>query len=573
MNRVFSFFICIVIICVSLVQSDVYGQQEPSQLASPATDTPGERLYRDGLLPSGKPLIGIIKGDLPAPGNSFTCISCHMRSGLGSVEGSVLTTPTNGRSLYAPRSNPPTLRPGMSAMGDGDKGAPSPQPPPARPAYTDETLAAALRGGVDPSGRVWDPVMPRYKLQDDEMSILISYLKSLSSEFSPGVDATTLRFATVITEDLTPDRYQEHLNLLDDFIRRTNERTKHIENEVRNPRVKRQLMVSGRVAYRKLSLSRWVLKGAPETWRSQLEEYYRKEPVFALIGGISGSVWKPVHDFCEFNRLPCLYPQTDFPVISETDWYTLYPSKGYYQEGETAAHFLNRCDDFPDCGKVLMITRESRVGKMLGEGFRDTWRTLGRTEPLTVRIAEKESLSPERLVLLIKKEKPDAVVIWDNAELPEAINSLSAPGIEPPTKIIVSSGYLGKDIMKLNDNIRDIIYITYPERLPDDEKLRDAYFFGTQPKGLKKGDSIGKSTKLTYPLIKVLERALREMKENFYRDYLLDIISMGKDLDVPLYERMSFGPGQRYASKGCYIVQLGKGSNPELVKKSNWVIH
>ncbi|HBA73318.1 MAG: hypothetical protein A2X82_12490 [Geobacteraceae bacterium GWC2_55_20] len=573
MNRVFSFFICIVFICVSLVLSDVYGQQEPSRLAPPASDTLGERLYRDGLLPSGKPLIGYIKGDLPAPGNSFTCISCHMRSGLGSVEGSVLTTPTNGRSLYAPRSNPPTLRPGMSAMGVADKGPPSPQPPPARPAYTDESLAAALRGGVDPSGRVWDPVMPRYKLQDDDMAILISYLKSLSSEFSPGVDAATLRFATVITDDLTPDRYQEHLNLLDNFIRRTNERTNHIENEVRNPRVKRQLMVSGRVAYRKLSLSRWMLKGAPETWRSQLEEYYRKEPVFALIGGVSGTAWKPVHDFCESNHLPCLFPQTDFPVISETDWYTLYPSKGYYQEGETAARFLNRCDDFPDSGKILMITRESREGIMLNDGFRDTWRAFGRAEPFTVRIAEKEFLSPERLALLVKTEKPDAVVIWDNTALPEAINSLTAPGIEPPNKIIVSSGFLDLKFMELNDNIRDITYITYPERLPMDEKLLEAYFFGAKPQGLKIGDGISKSAKQTYPLIKVLERALREMKENFYRDYLLDIISMGKDLDVPLYERMSFGPGQRYASKGCYIVQLGKGSRPELVKKSNWVIH
>ncbi len=570
MNRVLSFIICIAIICVSLLRSDVYGQQEADSME---TLKHGERLYRDGLLPSGKPLIGIIKGDLPAPGNSFTCISCHMRSGLGSVEGSVLTTPTNGRSLYAPRSNPPTLRPGMSTMGASGKGAPSPQPPPARPAYTDESLAAALRGGVDPSGRAWDPVMPRYKLQDDEMAILISYLKSLSSEFSPGVDATTLRFATVITDDLNPDRYQDHLNLLDDFIRRTNERTNHIENEIRNPRVKRQLMVSGRVAYRKLSLSRWLLKGAPETWRSQLEEYYRKEPVFAIIGGISGTAWKPVHDFCESNRLPCLYPQTDFPVISETDWYTLYPSKGYYQEGETAARFLNRGDDFPDCGKVLMITRESQVGKMLSNGFRDTWRAIGRTEPLTVRIAEKETLSPEHLALLIKKEKPDAVVIWDNAALPEAINALSAPDFEPPRKIIVSSGYLSQEFMKQNDNIRDIIYITYPERLPADEKLHEAYFFGTQPKGLKNGDSISKSTKLTYPLIKVMEQSLREMKENFYRDYLLDIISMGKDLDVPLYERMSFGPGQRYASKGCYIVQLGKGSHPELIKRSDWVIH
>jgi hypothetical protein len=48
---------------------------------------------------------------------------------------------------------------------------------------------------------------------------------------------------------------------------------------------------------------------------------------------------------------------------------------------------------------------------------------------------------------------------------------------------------------------------------------------------------------------------------------------MQQDIEMPLYERLSFGPDQHYASKGCYIVQLAHGEKPELVKKSEWVIH
>jgi hypothetical protein len=59
----------------------------------------------------------------------------------------------------------------------------------------------------------------------------------------------------------------------------------------------------------------------------------------------------------------------------------------------------------------------------------------------------------------------------------------------------------------------------------------------------------------------------------FYRDHLLDRISMLPDQSLPDYERLSFGPGQRYASKGCYIMQLTTGADPELVKRSDWVIH
>jgi hypothetical protein len=63
------------------------------------------------------------------------------------------------------------------------------------------------------------------------------------------------------------------------------------------------------------------------------------------------------------------------------------------------------------------------------------------------------------------------------------------------------------------------------------------------------------------------------MKGSYNRDNFLDVIGMMVDLEVPLYERLSFGPGQRYASKGCYIVQLSKGDKPAFIKKSDWVIH
>ena len=85
---------------------------------------------------------------------------------------------------------------------------------------------------------------------------------------------------------------------------------------------------------RQMSLARWELKGSPETWREQLEEYYRKEPVFALLGGITTKEWRPVHEFSEDHAIPCLFPITDLPFVSPNGWYTLYFSKGYYQEGE-----------------------------------------------------------------------------------------------------------------------------------------------------------------------------------------------------------------------------------------------
>jgi len=134
-----------------------------------------------------------------------------------------------------------------------------------------------------------------------------------------------------------------------------------------------------------------------------------------------------------------------------------------------------------------------------------------------------------------------------------------------PEMVFVSSSYLGKGLWSLKERVRDFTYITYPFRLQDSV---DPW----NPQRVLSANTT-KEANQAYAIQEVLTTALVDMKGNYYRDNFLDAIGMIDDLDVPLYVRLSFGPGQRYASKGCYIVQLSKGEKPELVKKSDWVIH
>jgi len=533
----------------------------------------GQRMYRDGLLPSGETMYAVVSGDIDVPGTSFTCISCHMLSGLGSFEGGVTTTPTNGKSLYNPRNPPKGIRSIMSGgmdMGKGKKQDP-PQPPPGRPAYTDESLATALRDGIDSSGRVLDPVMPRYLIDDQDMAIMISYLKTLSSADPPGVDNQTLRFATVISDEVPAGLRDEQAVLLEKLFSRMNEQDSAHEKRRKDPRQSRYMSKTWKVVYRNLSLTRWLLKGPPETWRAQLEEYYRKEPVFAILGGITTGEWKPVHDFCESNRIPTLFPQTDFPVVSKTNSYTFYLSKGYYQEGEAAARFINRSYDTAGVRPIIQVVRNSREGRALSAGFEEAWRDLGQSPPVTLHLQPGESLSREALEKQLAKDQPVTLLVWDGAETLSLLSSVANLKSKPET-ILVSSSYLGEKTTALPEHVRDITYITYPYRLPQDEDQLEEFYLGSTVRNKVKDDA-NRILKRSYPVSRILIDALSEMKDNFYRDYFIDVISMHKDLDVPLYERLSFGPGQNYASKGCYIVQLSKGAQPELVRKSDWVIH
>lgn len=442
--------------------------------------------------------------------------------------------------------------------------------PPNRPPYTDASLAEAIRRGADPTGRILNDAMPRYLLADDDMKVLISYLKSLSAEFPPGVTETTIRFATVITDDVSPEERIAMLAPLENYVKVRNA-TYFPDHEAgvlgaRSRAMAETLFTPMGVAKRKLELSLWVLKGPPETWRSQLEEYNRKEPVFALLGGMTTGEWQPVHQFCEENHIPDIFPFTDFPVISQTDWYTLYLSKGYYQEGETAARFLNDNDEARD-KPIVQIVRDSREGQTLARGFQETWHDLGQTAPVTITLKAGETLAAERLQELTK-DKPAAIVLWDGPESLKTLEMLAAKK-NRPAMVLASSSYLGKSMFSLNEQARDYTYITYPYAMPAPPQDKNTPWLGTTNFNAEANAvATTRISQQSYILTVVLNMALLNMRGDYYRDNLLDVIGTIMDQDVPLYGRLSFGTGQRYASKGCYIVQLGKTG---LLKKIGWV--
>lgn len=511
----------------------------------------GERMYREGILPSMEPMEAIVKGDIPVEGTAFSCASCHLRSGMGSFEGLVVTPPTNGVNLFRPLKRFFRDVEVLSA-------------PPLRPAYTDQTLTDVIRGGVDPSGRTLSETMPRYLLQDEDMALLVFYLKSLSSQFSPGATSTTLRFATIVSDNVSTEEREAMLSPLENYILTKNSQAKSYKKQ---PNVR--LKGSKAASYVKLSLSQWVLKGPAETWRNQLEEHYRKEPVFVLIGGIVKGDWRPIHDFSEENQIPCLFPITDFPVISETDWYSLYFSKGFYQEGEGAARYLNRVTEAINDKVIIEIVRDTIEGRALSRGFQETWLETGHQPAVSVTLKKGETLTEKLLEQVLAGKKQYTLVLWDDPEALSALEAIAASA-NIPESIFVSYSYLEKSIWTLNEGLRDITYITYPFGLSPG---KTGYTFDVPLMKKKVSEDAEKVLKRTYSLLNMLTQALIEMRGNYYRDNFLDVIGMMADQKDPLYERLSFGPGQRYASKGCYIVQLGRGPNPELIKRSDWVIH
>jgi hypothetical protein len=440
-----------------------------------------------------------------------------------------------------------------------------------RPAYNRKSLADALRSGVDSGGRKLNDVMPRYQLSGPDMDILICYLEMLSSAPSPGADNGVFNFATIITDDVSQEDRQALLLPLQDFIDQQNQQHSLFTDFLHfgfDP------TIDLKHAFHRATLDVWELKGAPETWQGQLEAYHTGKPVFAVLGGISNKDWSPIHNFCETQRLPCLFPVTEFPKISDTGWYTYYFNKGYFQEGEAVARFLNQRDPLTVTAPVLQIVQDSPTGKALADGFLQTWKELEQPAPITLTLPADQLLDTALLNRLLKKHRPGTLILWTDAALFPKLSALAAQ-LATPGMVFMSSGYLGDKAPTIPEAVRDRVYITYPYRLTP--------FFGTRDGGydarvpiLASAKDLGNrkiNSRTTTILKQLMPRALNLMYDDLHRDHLLDIITMQMDLTVHDYERLSFGVGQRFVSKGCYIIQLGPGDKPALLPQSEWIIH
>ena len=524
----------------------------------------GERMYRDGLLPSGEPMRAFVQQDVEIDGTMFSCESCHVRSGMGSIEGTVITLPTSGSWLYKPLVGAEMSPRSQARVPDRL------DPPPFRQAYDDKALARAMRLGKDPDGRVLDYVMPRYVLNNRDMEILVYYLKNLSAEWSPGVDDTTLKFATVVSDDVSAVDRDAMVKTLEAHVRDHNSQSRHQERRATSgPFYKEEKYAP----YRRYSLAVWELEGPPGTWSAQLENYYREEPVFALLGGITTGEWAPIHEFSERNRIPCLLPVTDYPVISDSDWYTLYFSMGYYQEGSTAARFVRRSDEIPSEAAAVQVYRNDRQGRELARGFAET-RIRTRLSPAENIELDADAVLDRNFWKKLANQHPGAVlVLWLGTEDLSAIDELAT--VEPgPSALFMSSSVLGESLFSLPDPVRDFTFITQPNSFPEDEtRSRLATERWLQAKKLPITNFETQSK--MYLLGWMLSGMVKMMRDDFYRDHFFDLIDMMRDqyYSIAVYPRLSFGPGQRYASKGCYVVQLTRGPEPKLEKRSNWVVH
>jgi hypothetical protein len=503
----------------------------PADLGADAQWRAGQAIYRDGVLSSGKPLIAPGAAGVLRQGRDAACVACHRRSGFGIAEGEVVVRPITAPDLF-----------GASAAAAATPRIAHQLGTRRRPVYDAAALAAALRSGIDAAGRQMHAMMPRYALGEADMAALQAYLKTLYTALDPGVDEQEIHLATVIQPGVAPARRQAMLDVLQAFV---HDKNAGVRSEV--ARRKGGAMRMHR-AYRGWVLDVWELAGAPDEWGAQLDEFYRRQPVFALVSGIGELGWQPVQDFSERQGVPCILPQTSVPGTATPNFYTVYFSRGVALEAEAlasrlgAAHAVNRVNKV---NKVIQVFRPGQAASLAaatalraalpaaaarlqdialdGPMTAAQWRALAGADAVLVLWLGERDLPAQ----LLERRRPT----WLSASL---LDGAAAP----------AGSQLG---------------ITSPWELPE---LRAANVRRStdwlRARGLA-GDSSQSQLQVqvnTLYAITMVGEALSHLMDSFSRDYFVETVEhdLATTTLSSFYPPLTLGPDQRHASKGVYLL-------------------
>jgi len=519
--------------------------------AAPPPQQPsvGEILYRRGLLPSAEPVRATREAGATLRGADAACVNCHRRSGLGSTEGRITIPPIAGPYLFIARGK--SLEQQGVPFVDTERVN--------HEAYTDESLARAIREGVGANGKTLNYLMPRYQIDDAAMAELIGYLKDLKVSPSPGASTSVLHFATIITPDADPVKRRGMLAVMNQYFMDKN----NAMARTKAPTLYSSHTMMFRVE-RRWQLHVWELTGAPATWEAQLRKYLASQPVFAVISGLGGSNWEPVHRFCEARSLPCLFPNVEAPVGHDSDFYSVYFSRGVLLEAQLLARELAETRE--PIHTLVQVFRAGDVGEQAARALQAARSDAG--QQVVNRVLKAHAASKDLAAALREVGPTDALVLWLR---PGDLSALEK--VPPPTSRVWISGEMGGlEQAPLPAGWREVTRMAYPVDLPGRRVVRVDYALSWFR--MRKIPLLAPQVQAdTYLACGLLSETLNHIVDAFVRDYLIERVEMALDHRIltGYYPRLTLAPGQRFASKGGYIVRFSDPQGSRIAPLGDWI--
>ena len=156
------------------------------------------------------------------------------------------------------------------------------------------------------------------------------------------------------------------------------------------------------------------------------------------------------------------------------------------------------------------------------------------------------------------------------ARISKALDLAAAPA-DRLRRLYLSYRLAGDPPPDLPAAVRERLRLLYPYALPQQLPPR-VYRVRAwlRARGVPAGDE--RLQLDTYFALTVADHALAHLVERFDRDYFVEQVEheVENALNPGVYPHLTLGPGQRFASKGCYVV--GTTAEGGMESESGWIV-
>src|SRR5215203_2376114 len=284
----------------------------------------GKAFYLRGESSSGQEITALL-GDIDVPATTLTCAGCHGARAEGKTEGGV----TAGNLTWSYLTKP---------YGHNDDGGRK------HPAFSEASFTRMLTAGLDPAGNKLAVAMPTYRMPQEDMANLISYLKRIEGDTDPGVNDTTIVLGTVLPEKTALSGLAQSMgDVLQAYFAEINSR--------------------GGIYNRKIELR--VMHGDAKSTVTNMKRLIDEEQVFAIVSGLSAGAEDGVAALTQEKEVPFVGPSTLMPQRgAPVNRYVFYLLPGLKEQARALAKFAARKPDNAN-SRVAIVSPDVEFNRVI----------------------------------------------------------------------------------------------------------------------------------------------------------------------------------------------------------------
>jgi hypothetical protein len=173
---------------------------------------------------------------------------------------------------------------------------------------------------------------------------------------------------------------------------------------------------------------------------------------------------------------------------------------------------------------------------------------------------------------LVGETRPAVLVLWLGPEDAATLGA-AAEAFAPVRQIVLSASLMGEGEPAVPAGLRKKVLLTWPYALPGhEEPLIYRVRAWMRARGVERTHE--RLQLATWFALAVTDHSLTHVVENFSRDFFVESVEEETEnaLNPGLFPSLSLGPGQRFASKGCYVVRLADSAPGGVEAVSGWIV-